>query len=164
MKVLQIVGYKNSGKTTLTNAIISYFAQKNVKVGALKHHGHGGLPLGLEHTDSEQHRSSGATIAGVIGEHIFQLSNLENWERDKILTIYEQLGIELLVVEGFKHWDTPKIVIIRDEADFSLIQRLDHIRAIWSPDLVEVPFDYPVFKSQDEIINWLSMTIMKGKG
>ncbi|GIO25920.1 molybdopterin-guanine dinucleotide biosynthesis protein B [Ornithinibacillus bavariensis] len=163
MNVLQIVGYKNSGKTSLSNAIISYFGQRNILVGALKHHGHGGVPIGLENTDSEQHRYSGATIAGVVGEHIFQLSHHTNWDKEILLLIYKQLGIELLVVEGYKQWLDPKIVMVRNESDLSILSGLTNIIAIYAPFHLKLPVEYPVFQNKSELVEWLFMRNIKGK-
>lgn len=40
-KVYQIVGFQNSGKTTLMESIINYWSKHDLKVGTIKHHGHG---------------------------------------------------------------------------------------------------------------------------
>ncbi|QQK74745.1 molybdopterin-guanine dinucleotide biosynthesis protein MobB [Salicibibacter cibarius] len=41
-RVLQVVGYKNSGKTTLMEELVKAFSAREMHVAALKHHGHGG--------------------------------------------------------------------------------------------------------------------------
>lgn len=38
--IIQIVGYKNTGKTTLTAALIGHFSSMGLKVAAIKHDGH----------------------------------------------------------------------------------------------------------------------------
>ncbi len=42
--ILQIVGYQNSGKTTFVEKLAEKLGQLGVKIGCLKHHGHGGEP------------------------------------------------------------------------------------------------------------------------
>ncbi len=42
--ILQIVGYQNSGKTTLVEKVVYALAEQNMKVATIKHHGHGGFP------------------------------------------------------------------------------------------------------------------------
>ena len=42
--ILQIVGYQNSGKTTLVEKIVHALAEIEMKVATIKHHGHGGFP------------------------------------------------------------------------------------------------------------------------
>ena len=41
--ILQIVGYQNSGKTTLVEKIVHALAESEMKVATIKHHGHGGF-------------------------------------------------------------------------------------------------------------------------
>ena len=72
MDIIQIVGYKNSGKTALANEFISYLRNKGFLVGSLKHHGHGGTPAGIYNKDSESHRRNGAVVSGVKGEGMLQ--------------------------------------------------------------------------------------------
>lgn len=137
MKVLQIVGYKNSGKTTFAKELITYLSTRGVKVGSLKNHGHGGVPLGIEETDSELHRTAGSTIAGVIGEGLLQLSHANHWKVDDMLLIYEMLGTEFLVMEGFKHLSFPKIVLLRKEEDKQLLEKLTNIQGVISSKEIE---------------------------
>ena len=42
--ILQIVGYQNSGKTTLVGKIVHVLTESEMKVATIKHHGHGGFP------------------------------------------------------------------------------------------------------------------------
>ncbi|MPU17873.1 molybdopterin-guanine dinucleotide biosynthesis protein MobB, partial [Acinetobacter baumannii] len=37
--ILQIVGYQNSGKTTLVEKVVYALAEQNMKVATIKHHG-----------------------------------------------------------------------------------------------------------------------------
>ncbi|NCU17826.1 molybdopterin-guanine dinucleotide biosynthesis protein B [Pallidibacillus pasinlerensis] len=156
MKIFQIVGYKNSGKTTLTSQLITELASRNLRVASLKHHGHGGLPLGLSYTDSEKHRQAGAVLSGVVGEHIFQLSQNE-WTLRQLIQVYEIMDINVLVLEGFKHEDYPKIVLINEEKDFELLRELTNIQAIITnfPEKVD-RVDSTIFhkKNTTEFIQW----------
>src|SRR5690625_4756248 len=117
MDIIQIIGYKNSGKTKLSETLIQFFSQKNIRVASLKHHGHGGIPYGIEETDSEKHRQAGALIAGVKGENLLQLSNQHPWKMEQMISIYKLLNIELLILEGFKQYHYDKIVLIRGLED-----------------------------------------------
>ena len=38
--IIQIVGYKNSGKTTLMAHAVSFLKEKGFTVATIKHHGH----------------------------------------------------------------------------------------------------------------------------
>ncbi|WP_404451726.1 molybdopterin-guanine dinucleotide biosynthesis protein B [Virgibacillus necropolis] len=132
-KIIQIVGYKNSGKTTLMNHLIRQFSEQKLKVGALKHHGHGGdIPL-YKDTDSFSHFESGSLISGVQGESITQLT-LHNLPLDELIDMYTSLSIELLLIEGYKHANYPKIVLLKNLEDISLLDELSNIIAVGSLD------------------------------
>ncbi len=54
--ILQIVGFQNSGKTTLTEKLIFRASIAGLKAASIKHHGHGGTPdTELSSKDSIRH-------------------------------------------------------------------------------------------------------------
>ncbi|RKQ37241.1 molybdopterin-guanine dinucleotide biosynthesis protein B [Oceanobacillus halophilus] len=145
MLIIQVVGYKNSGKTTTAGKIIEYFSQKGMRVASLKHHGHGGIPLGIKETDSEKHKKEGAVIAGVEGEGLLQLSS-DTWDVEQMIAIYDFLKVEVLVIEGFKKYAFPKVVIVNREEDLVLLDQLNDIKVILTSvplERIEVP--YPIY-------------------
>lgn len=155
MQIIQIVGYKNSGKTTLAKTLIKSLAKKGVKVASLKHHGHGGIPLGMKETDSEKHRQAGAIISGVEGQKVLQLSNQNAWKIEQMIAIYKLLDTEALVMEGFKQYNFNKIVLIRKAEDLHLLEQMTNIRAVMTPlQLKQTSYPYPIFK-QGRIENFL---------
>ncbi len=147
MKIIQVVGYKNSGKTTLSTKLIEYFSNKGINVASLKHHGHGGLPLGLEETDSAKHLKAGAVISGVEGDGMFQLTKQNSWDVEEMLNFYRSLDTELVIIEGFKAHHYQKIVLIRNENDLELLEAITNIKAIvTSLELKQKDYPYKVFK------------------
>lgn len=164
MVILQVVGYKNSGKTTLMAALINFLISNHVKVASLKHHGHGGLPAGFENTDSEQHKQAGAIVAGVLGGNILQLSNTK-WDMDKIFPFYEQMDIEILLLEGFKNLSFPKLVIVKEEEDLSFLTSLHNVIGIIKSDALHVPpQNIPIFNWNDiqQLSEWVYNNYKKG--
>lgn len=158
MEIIQIVGYKNSGKTTLATKIIETGTKEGFAVASLKHHGHGGVPVGITDTDSDKHRRAGALIAGVEGDGMLQLTCKDGWTLEKILAMYELFELELLVVEGYKTYPFPKVVLINREQDLSLLTQVNNIKAI----LTSIPIDersypYPIFDCTniDLFSSWL---------
>jgi len=150
MEIIQIVGYKNSGKTTLAEMLIKTLSQHGLRVASLKHHGHGGTPSGIENTDSEKHRRSGALIAGVEGEGVFQLSKDEIWDVAQMTEIYEQFNIDILIVEGFKNENFKKIVTLHKKEDIQLLDQLSNIQAvITTVRLDREDYPYPVFRREE---------------
>ncbi|RYG72590.1 molybdopterin-guanine dinucleotide biosynthesis protein B [Lentibacillus lipolyticus] len=146
MDVCQVVGYKRSGKTTVMNKLIRHFSANNLKVGSLKHHGHGGEPAMVNGTDSEEHLKSGSVISGVKGENITQLTLSSPLELDELIQMYHRFPLDLLLVEGYKQAVYPKIVLVRNETDLSLLQELSAIIAVGTWDVrLPISSSYPVF-------------------
>lgn len=145
MKVCQIVGYKNAGKTTVMKQLIDYFSKGGVKVGSLKHHGHGGEPAVVKDTDNYQHYTAGAMVSAVQGETNTQFM-LPNLAPAELIQLYTLLQTDLLLLEGFKQADFHKIVLLTCEEDKSLLNELSSIIAVgsWDKDLLE-HMDYPTF-------------------
>lgn len=167
MQIIQIVGYKNSGKTTLAESLINFLSKKGVRVASLKHHGHGGIPLGIETTDSDKHEQAGALIAGVNGENMLQLSQQQGWEVEQMLAIYEILNVDVLVIEGFKQLDYNKIVLIRNEEDLHLLSQLTNIQAVMTAlQLPQTSHLYPMFKREEmtAFYGWFDSFLQMEKG
>lgn len=157
MDIIQIVGYKNSGKTTTVNALIKAFSEKGLRVATLKHHGHGGIPIGLDDTDSERHRKAGAVISGVEGEGILQLSTSCSWDIEQMIAIYERMYIEILIIEGFKKENFKKVVLINQEEDLVLLEQVTKIQAvITSVPLKGNAYSYPIFdRNERRFYDWM---------
>ncbi|SDZ74503.1 molybdopterin-guanine dinucleotide biosynthesis protein B [Thalassobacillus cyri] len=149
--IIQVIGYKNSGKTTMVNRLIRYASDHNIKTASLKHHGHQDSLTPIHAgTDSYTHKESGAFITGVEGGGSLQLEFGEDIDvsLDQLIKIYESFSPGLLVVEGYKQEVHPKIVMIRKEADLELITTVSNIKAIirWNAQLENPSEDIPVFE------------------
>lgn len=140
--VCQIVGYKNSGKTTFMSKLINYYTSKGFAVGALKHHGHGGEPNAgnVHETDSAKHLKAGAAISGVQGESRLQLSLESEQPLDltDILRMYELSNPDIILVEGYKYASFPKVVLLRGMEDEQLLKDITHPVAVgsWNKELL----------------------------
>jgi molybdopterin-guanine dinucleotide biosynthesis adapter protein len=164
MFIFQVIGYKNSGKTTLVSKLITHFSDIGMKVASLKHHGHGGPPSELTNTDSFKHRQAGAVLAGVEGSGLLQLSiHQASWDMDQIMKFYHMMNNDVLVIEGFKKEDFFKIIIVRSEDDLRLLNQLSNIQAVvTSLDLSAEEVSVPIFKLDDfdRLSKWLENQII----
>lgn len=132
--ICQIVGYKNSGKTTLMQHLIRYFADQKLQVGSLKHHGHGGEMEHITETDSYKHLQAGSAISAVQGERQFQLTvhDTAAYSLKELIQFYSIIPIDVLLIEGYKQANYPKIVLINSERDLSLLKEIPNIVAVGS--------------------------------
>lgn len=167
--ILQIVGYQNSGKTTLTEKLVQRAKQHGLIAATIKHHGHGGVPeTEIDSKDSIRHLNAGAIVSSVEGEGMLQLrTNLINWDLKKTIELYRFFSPDIIFIEGYKRESYPKVVLIRDESDLTLIDSLTNIKCVIS--LVELQknklVDYQLFHRDDEqvYLEFLINEIVKRK-
>ncbi|MFP7734197.1 molybdopterin-guanine dinucleotide biosynthesis protein B [Priestia aryabhattai] len=152
--VLQIVGFQNSGKTTLVEKLIKKAKQFDLYVGSIKHHGHGGPPdSSSQLKDSHRHQQAGADVVGVEGDGILQLTaDSKGWNLKKLIDFYQFFSPDVIFVEGYKKESYPKVVLIRSEEDLVLLSSLTNIICVIShvPLKKEVQRAYPMFHLQED--------------
>ena len=114
--IISFVGRSNSGKTTLIERVIPQLVQAGYKVATVKHAGHG-FDLDTEGKDSWRHKRAGASSVMVLSKGSMAMfadvSDQINVEevRDRFLDD----TYDLIIAEGWKHENYPKIVIIREQ-------------------------------------------------
>ncbi len=160
--VLQIVGFQNSGKTTLVTKVIEVMSARGIRVGTIKHHGHGGFPDSYDtDKDTAKHREAGATVTGVEGAGMLQLHayDVEGWTLPKMLSFYNNLPLDIILIEGFKRKAFPKVVLLRTGEDEVLLEQLENIQAVisWYKPL-ETKIGKPTFYINDEndYLSWVT--------
>ncbi len=152
-KILQIVGYQNSGKTTLIEQLITQATMEGLRVGTIKHHGHGGIPSLEASKDSLRHEQAGASVTAVEGDGTLRMTiRQREWQLANILEIYEALPLDTILIEGFKNEHYPKVVLLRTAQDQELLHKLTNIICIlyWPTYLHEISLDVPVFSIHEK--------------
>ncbi len=109
--VVAISGVKNSGKTTFIQGLIPMLKESGYKVGTIKHDGHE-FECDVEGTDSYKHRASGADgIAIFSSTKYMMIEQKENMTEEILLEQFK--GYDVVLLEGFKYSNHPKIELIR---------------------------------------------------
>lgn len=131
--ILQIVGYKNSGKTTLSTRFIQYLTQELAwSINTIKHDAHE-FSLDQPGTDTWRHREAGADLSMIqsaAGLGI-TLSQKEEQSIEQLISLTSSLLLpDLVIIEGFKQESYPKLLLLRGTADFILIEQLSNIEAL----------------------------------
>ncbi|WP_188206309.1 molybdopterin-guanine dinucleotide biosynthesis protein B [Alkalibacillus aidingensis] len=165
-RVIQVVGYKNSGKTTLVSSWVKLAKQMNKKVLTIKNHGHqSDLELPDSSVDSMQHFNQGADCSIAFGNGVLQMHkrvsqtvNLENFLSDSDFQEYD-----LIIVEGFKHERFPKVVILRNEEDHTLINELTNIKLAITHGSIMNSFDLVSINDTDKINTWFKGWVHNGE-
>lgn len=115
--VIGISGWKNSGKTTLCERLIGELVARGWHVSTIKH-AHHNADTDQEGTDSFRHRQAGASEVLLTSSRRWALMHeLRDEAEPKLAELVGRLApCDLIIVEGFKKGDHPKIETRRLEA------------------------------------------------
>ena len=111
-----IVGYSGSGKTRLAAALVGEFKARGYRVAAIKHAAHG-HQMDLPGKDSSLIFSAGADKVVVTSPG--RVSTTERREGDaslEELTTPLARAFDIIVVEGFKEGDAPKVLVLAKDS------------------------------------------------
>lgn len=120
MRVVGVIGPKNSGKTTLICDVLKVLKEKGISVATVKHSGH---PVEIDREGTDTYRfkeyADVSVFSDVRGKTTFFYGTMELEE------ILSKLESDLVIVEGFKEklkeLNIPKIVTVRDSEGRELI-------------------------------------------
>ncbi|MBM7331497.1 molybdopterin-guanine dinucleotide biosynthesis protein B, partial [Agrobacterium sp. S2] len=71
-KLFGITGWKNSGKTTLTEKLVRCLTERGYRIATIKH-AHHNFDIDQEGTDSWRHRQAGAAEVAIVSERRFAI-------------------------------------------------------------------------------------------
>ncbi len=111
--VVAIVGYSDTGKTTIAVSLVRLLSQRGYRIVAVKH-AHEGHDLGPARKDTSKLFAAGASK--VIASSPGQLTATERVAGDTSLEeIVATLkdGYDLVIAEGFKGSSVPKVLVTR---------------------------------------------------
>jgi molybdopterin-guanine dinucleotide biosynthesis protein MobB len=137
MKVFGIVGWKNSGKTTLLVRLIEHLTAAGHRVSTVKH-AHHAVDLDQPGKDSWRHREAGATeVVLATARRWAVIHELRDEPEPPLEALLDRLSaVDLVLVEGFKRFPHPKIEVHRRERGTPLLARED-------PTIAAVASDEP---------------------
>ncbi|HKB60130.1 MAG TPA: molybdopterin-guanine dinucleotide biosynthesis protein B [Gallionellaceae bacterium] len=125
-KVLGIAGYSGSGKTTLLEKVIPLLRAHGLRISVIKH-AHHNFDIDRPGKDSFRHREAGAQEVLIVSGHRWALMHELRDEAEPSLD--ELIGrlspCDLLLVEGYKFSDIPKLEIHRPATGHPLLHPND---------------------------------------
>ena len=157
-KIIGITGAKDVGKTYYASLIIKFLVEKGYNVGSIKH-AHHDFDIDKPGTDSFKHREAGSSQVIISSAKRWAKINENNNENEKTLNelIQELHNVDIVVVEGFKKDNHPKIEILSKDLK-NRNKETNNVIAIVSSDLKDNII--PVFKEND-IENLVEFIIKK---
>jgi molybdopterin-guanine dinucleotide biosynthesis protein B len=143
--MLGFAAFSGTGKTTLLTQIIPILKQHGLRVGLIKH-SHHNFQIDQPGKDSFRLREAGASPVMLVSTHrraiITEISPEQEPRLDDQLKLFDQSELDLILVEGFKAEQFPKIELHRPSLNKPLLYPNDpNIIAIASDCALETP-DY----------------------
>jgi len=139
-EAVSFVGKSGSGKTTLLEKVIAELVRRGLRVGAIKHDAH---RFEIDHPGKDSHRlaAAGATVTLISSPEKLALVRRHAAPPgiEEIVRIYFA-DVDIVLTEGFKRSNLPKIEIHRRERSEVLICRGEES----DPALVAVASDEPL--------------------
>ena len=144
-----IVGWKNSGKTTLLVALVEEFVKRGICVSSVKHSS-SKLQFDKQGTDSFRHQQAGTHQTVLIAE---KKSVVQTQHDDEITldNIIEQLNpCDLVLIEGFKSEGHDKIECVAGEQSELLSEKDSNIIGLaCDAEGMNAPCSLPTFNRDD---------------
>ena len=124
MKIVSIVGRKNTGKTSLSVKVIDELTKRGYNVASVKH-SHHSIEMDKENTDTWKHKQAGANLVVGVGSTTFFNSRKEH-DLNRILYLLKHFdNFDFVIVEGYKTYNYPKIATSSDVVDKYTIKQVD---------------------------------------
>ncbi|MCP4571406.1 MAG: molybdopterin-guanine dinucleotide biosynthesis protein B [bacterium] len=148
---IAVVARSGTGKTTLVEKVIRELRARGRRVGAIKHDAHD-FEIDRPGKDSARFTAAGAEVTVIASDAKVAMIRItaDPVELDRMLSEWF-LGMDVVIVEGYKTSDLPKLEVHRPELGRPLLTRGDayddHLLAVASTGPVEV--DVPVLDAND---------------
>ena len=124
MKIVSIVGKKNTGKTSLTVKVIEELTKRGYNVASIKH-SHHSIEMDKENTDTWKHKQAGANLVVGVGSTTFFNAKKEH-DLNRILFMLKHFDeYDFVIIEGYKKYNYPKIITSPDVKDEYTIAEID---------------------------------------
>lgn len=110
--VISIVGKSNVGKTTLIEKLLKELKTRGYKVATVKHDVHG-FAIDIPGKDTWRHSEAGADVVVISSPQKVAMITKVEQELTLDQVIERISGVDLIITEGYKRSDKPKIEVFR---------------------------------------------------
>ena len=130
--VVSFIGKKKSGKTTVVLGVIAEMRRRGYRLAVIKHDTHG-FEVDVPGTDSFRFREIGAEVVGISSpDKYVWVAGTEDERPLGELVRQIREPVDLVITEGFKRQDAPKIEVSRRARSTELVSSPDELLGIAS--------------------------------
>lgn len=137
--VVSVVGRSNVGKTTFIERLIRELKRRGYLVGTIKHYKHE-FEIDQPGKDSWRHVQAGSDVAVIASPHKIALVRRLDAELPLEEIVASMPAVDIILTEGYKHEDRPKIEVVRRAVVTELICAPEELLAL----VTDQPFAAPV--------------------
>jgi molybdopterin-guanine dinucleotide biosynthesis protein B len=140
MKIYGVIGWKNSGKTSLMERLVAEISRRGLSVSTVKHVHHS-VDLDQPGKDTFRHRVAGAReVVLASADRLAILVEHRGPEPELPAVLARLAPVDLVLVEGYKRDAHPKLEVWRSETGHPLIQPGDPlVRAVATDAVLTLP-------------------------
>lgn len=130
-KTVAVVGFKDSGKTRVVEALVGELTRRGFRVGTVKHTAEN-IDFDTPGKDTRRHRDAGAVASAILHD------NAAAFFLDDHVTIQDAMkclgALNFLVIEGFKTLDThARVLVPREDGDIEKLRNGLEVAAVKIP-------------------------------
>jgi len=162
--VVSVVAKSGTGKTTFLERLLPELAARGLRVGVVKHHAHP-TPFDLPRKDTYRLEQAGASV--VVGACPVQVAvfRQEDGSADLDAVITAHLGdMDLVLIEGFKRGDYPKVELHRAAVNSELLCTRDELLALVTDEPLAEAVPQLPWDATDEVAELLCRWCDGGPG
>lgn len=137
--VVSVVGRSNVGKTTFIESLIRELKRRGYRVGTIKHYKHE-FEIDQPGKDSWRHVQAGSDVAVIASPHKMALVRRLDAELPLEDIVASMPAVDIILTEGYKHEDRPKIEVVRQAVVTELVCAPEELLAL----VTDQPFAAPV--------------------
>jgi len=159
--ILAIVGFSNSGKTTLMEKLIAGLTAKGLQIASIKH-SHHQPEMDTKGKDSWRHKQAGAVGSLLVGpEKILMVKDVQTVLRPQQMANAYFPNADLVLVEGYASMPCPKIEVLRENRCQTLRCDVSELLAV-ATDMHDLNLSMPQLDLNDTaqivdfILAWMS--------
>lgn len=165
-RLIAIIGYSDSGKTTLIENLISELNRRGYRIGTVKHSHH--FPeFDKNGKDSRRHYDAGANTVMIYAGSILTMIKHRDPSQTEPSAGLKELAkyfddVDLVIAEGFKAGEFPKIEVYRAGNDAPPLYRsVGPVIAVVTDADISVPVRRFDFDQVVELAEMIEETILK---
>jgi len=157
--VISVVGKSGSGKTTLIEKLIPELKKRGYRIGVVKHALHG-FSFDTKGKDSWRHKEAGADAVMVATNGQIAMVKDDPCESIDCLEPYFQ-GVDLVITEGYKKENKPKIEVIRKlRGDSSVCGKNDHLIGVVTDTDIDLSVPKFGFDDINKLVDFIEKNLL----